>query len=326
MLTKLTNLSKHLSRLLIVAVLSTFGFGVNAASIPESNDPIKLAINEWTGQHVTTYVAGEILKKMGYTVEYVTAGYYPQFLAMEDGAITATLEIWLSNAGEHFHKGMDAGTIISAGELNLASEEHWYYPTYVKEVCPGLPDWKALNKCAELFASAETFPSGRFVDYPAEWGTLNVDRIKALKLDYTSVPSGGEGAMITIMRSAIAKKDPIIMQFWTPHWLHAVEDMEYVKFPAYEEGCEDDPSVGIDPNVTMDCDWPSKPIVKVTSPGMPDKWPAAFKFLEHYEMTNDVQIPMLKAVDADGQDAQAVSLEWVNNNEAVWKPWVDAAM
>ena len=164
------------------------------------------------------------------------------------------------------------------------------------------------------------------MDYPAEWGTLNVSRIDALKLDFISVPSGGEGALVTIMQSAIAKKAPIIMQFWTPHWLHAVEDMEYVAFPAYEEGCEDDPSVGPDPNVTFDCDWPSKPIVKITYPGMPDKWPAAFKFLERYEMTNEVQIPLLKAVDVDGQDAQAASTEWVNNNEAVWKPWVDAAM
>ena len=317
---------KSLTRLLLAAVFSTLSLAGNAASVPESDDPIKLAINEWTGQHVTTYVAGEILQRMGYTVEYVTAGYYPQFLAMKDGSISATLEIWLSNAGEHFHKGIDDGSIISAGELNLKSEEHWYYPTYVEDLCPGLPDWNALNKCAELFASAETFPKGSFIDYPAEWGTLNVSRIDALKLDYVSVPSGGEGAMVTIMQSAIAKKSPIIMQFWTPHWLHAVEDMKHVVFPAYEEGCEDDPAVGPDPNVTFDCDWPSKPIVKVTWPGMPDKWPVAYKFLENYKMTNDVQIPLLKAIDVDGNDAQAAATKWVNNNEAVWKPWVDAAM
>lgn len=318
--------SKKMARLLFATVLLTFGSSVSAADIPESADPIKLTINEWTGQHVTTYVAGEILKKMGYNVEYVTAGYYPQFIAMEDGTVSAALEVWLSNAGEHYHKGIESGKIIDAGDLTLASEEHWYYPTYVNDLCPGLPDWKALNKCAELFASAETFPKGRFVDYPAEWGTLNVSRIDALKLDYVSVPSGGEGAMVTIMRSAIAKKEPLIMQFWTPHWLHAVEDMDYVAFPAYEEGCEDDASVGMDPNVTFDCDWPSKPVVKVAWPGMPDKWPAAWKFLQNYKMTNDVQIPLLKTVDADGNDALEASLEWVNNNEATWKPWVDAAM
>ena len=152
--------SKKMARLLFATVLLTFGSSVSAADIPESADPIKLTINEWTGQHVTTYVAGEILKKMGYNVEYVTAGYYPQFIAMEDGTVSAALEVWLSNAGEHYHKGIESGKIIDAGDLTLASEEHWYYPTYVNDLCPGLPDWKALNKCAELFASAETFPKG----------------------------------------------------------------------------------------------------------------------------------------------------------------------
>lgn len=45
-----------------------------ADSVPESKDPIKLALNEWTGQHITTKAAGKILERMGYNVEYVTAG------------------------------------------------------------------------------------------------------------------------------------------------------------------------------------------------------------------------------------------------------------
>ena len=45
-----------------------------AAEMGAVDEPIKLAINEWTGQHVTTRVAGEILTRMGYKVEYVTAG------------------------------------------------------------------------------------------------------------------------------------------------------------------------------------------------------------------------------------------------------------
>ncbi len=29
-----------------------------AGTVPESTDPIKIAINEWTGQHITAHVAG----------------------------------------------------------------------------------------------------------------------------------------------------------------------------------------------------------------------------------------------------------------------------
>jgi len=317
---------KFLSRALLAASVMIFAPGSQAANVPESTDPIKLAVNEWTGQHVSTYVAGEILARMGYNVEYVTAGYYPQFIAMKDNNVTASLEVWMSNAGEHFHKGMDEGSIISLGDLNLKGTEGWYYPKYVEAMCPGLPDWSALLTCAEVLAAPDTFPQGRLVDYPTDWGTTNVNRINALKLDFVSVPSGSEGALVTILQSAMAKKEPLLVQFWTPHWLHAVAEIDQVVLPPYEEGCEEDPSLSIDPNVAWDCAWSSKPIVKIAWPGMPDKWPVAYKFLQNYEMTNDHQIPMLKAVDVDGGDAQAVSKAWVDANEAVWKPWVDAAM
>ncbi len=66
-----------------LVLLAAFGIAppAGAAGVPESDEPIKLAINEWTGQHITTRIAGELLKKMGYNVEYVTAGYYPQLVA-----------------------------------------------------------------------------------------------------------------------------------------------------------------------------------------------------------------------------------------------------
>src|SRR5580765_557720 len=88
------SLSRRVSLLLgagAVAVALSLGGQARAGSVPESTDPIKLAINEWTGQHITTYIAGEILTRMGYRVEYVTAGSYPQYTGIADGSLTATL-------------------------------------------------------------------------------------------------------------------------------------------------------------------------------------------------------------------------------------------
>jgi glycine betaine/proline transport system substrate-binding protein len=31
------------------------------------------------------------------------------------------------------------------------------------------------------------------------------------------------------------------------------------------------------------------------------------------------------AVDKKGQDIDAVVKDWINKNEAVWKPWIEAA-
>jgi glycine betaine/proline transport system substrate-binding protein len=42
-------------------------------------------------------------------------------------------------------------------------------------------------------------------------------------------------------------------------------------------------------------------------------------------MTLDDQLPMLAAVDNNGEDLSTVVNGWIDANEAVWKPWVDAA-
>ncbi len=297
-----------------------------AGSIPEDKDPIKLAINEWTGQHISTHVAGEVLKRMGYNVEYVSAGYYPQMTALEDDTITATLEIWSSNIGEHFDKALASGNVEEIGDLGLEPREAWYYPVYVKEHCPGLPNWEALKDCAEVFATPETMPNGRFVDYPAEWGTLNVNRIEALGLQLSSVPAGSEGAMIAEIKSAVSRKAPLLLQFWAPHWLHADIEMEIVQLPPYAAGCHDDASWGVNPDSTWDCDWELGYIKKMVWIGLGDKWPVALKLLQAYTLTNSAQNAMMAQIDVEGRDITEVVNEWLDANESTWKPWVDQAM
>ena len=59
------SVAKLTLNLAVIAVLFGFGPAALAADLGAKDEPIKLAINEWTGQHITTRVAGEILKRMG---------------------------------------------------------------------------------------------------------------------------------------------------------------------------------------------------------------------------------------------------------------------
>jgi glycine betaine/proline transport system substrate-binding protein len=59
--------------------------------------------------------------------------------------------------------------------------------------------------------------------------------------------------------------------------------------------------------------------------GLKDKWPAAHAILSAYKLRNEDQIPMMNAIDQEGRKIKDVVREWVNANEAIWKPWVNAA-
>ena len=315
------------SRVIAAVAVAAFGFcaSVQAASVPESKDPIKLAINEWTGQHITTRVAGEILQRMGYKVEFVTAGYFPQMQAMQDGTLTASLEIWSNNIGDAYLKASETGKVVRVGDLGLDTNEGWLYPKYMEQKCPGLPKWEALKGCSEVMATAETFPNGRILSYPADWGTRSADMIKGLELPYVAVPAGSEGALVAELKSATAKKEPLVMMFWAPHWVLAEVDVGWVAMPKWDDKCATDAAWGPNPNAVNDCGVDLAITFKVAWAGMKDKWPAAYRFLEQFEMAAEDQIPMMAAIDVRGEKLGAVTKAWVDANESKWRPWVEAA-
>ncbi|WP_324751763.1 ABC transporter substrate-binding protein [Roseovarius sp. Pro17] len=308
----------------LLAGASTLGMA-SAAEMGAVDEPIKLAINEWTGQHISTHIAGDILESMGYTVEYVTAGNYPQFTALGDGDLSASLEVWLNNAGEIYPKMKEAGKTVDIGPLGLETREGWMYPKHMEETCPGLPDWEALKACQEALVTAETFPQGRILSYPADWGTRSADMIEALALDYKAVPAGSEGALVAELKSADARKTPLVMMFWAPHWVFAEVDAGWVETPAYEPACDTDPAWGPNPDATGDCSVEQPVTMKVAWSGFEEKWPAAWEFLKAFQMDTPEQERMMKAIDQDGEKIDDVVAAYVEESKDTWTPWVEAA-
>ena len=305
----------------VAAVLAASG--VHAAEMGAVDEPIKLAINEWTGQHISTHVAGEMLKAAGYQVEYVTAGYMNMYQAMSDGELHAAVEIWSSNVSDDYAKKVEGGGVVELGDLGLDAKEGIAFPAHVAALCPGLPAWEALKDCAGTFATAETLPAGRLVDYPADWGTPGADRMTGLDLPFKAVPAGSEGALIAELRASTERESPLLITFWQPHW--AAYDVQFVDLPVGNEERFNDPAWGPNPNAVNDCDFAPSRIFKAGWVGIEDKWPAAFEVLTNYTLSVEDQQPMMGAVDVDGGSVEDVVAAWMADNEAKWKPVVDAA-
>src|SRR3546814_14104367 len=76
-----------------------------------------------------------------------------------------------------------AGRMVDLGSHTATTREDWWYPNYMEEICPGLPDWKALNACAAKFAAPETAPKGRYLAGPVDWIKHEKEKIEALELN-----------------------------------------------------------------------------------------------------------------------------------------------
>lgn len=299
------------SMALAVAVTAATFTAAKAADVPESSDTIRIAIHEWTGQHISSYIAGEVLQKMGYNVEYVTAAMLPAAVAMADGNLSFSLEMWDNNLGEFWPGLLTEGKITDLGTLGLDAREGWLYPIHTKEKCPGLPDWEAFKACADIFATAETFPKGRFVEYPADWSDRGTQLIKGEGLNFEAIPAGSEGALVAELNASVQKKQPLVMMFWAPHWALTQVQTEWIDIPS---------------DVLAKYSMQIPRVFKTGWPGAKDKWPAAWRFLEGYTLNNQIQGGLMDLIDNQGQDGLTAVKAWVDANEAYWKPMVDKAM
>jgi glycine betaine/proline transport system substrate-binding protein len=320
---KLT-IREGLSVTLLAGAVGLAGMPAHAFE-PEIEEPIKLALNEWTGQHITTRIAGETLKRMGYNVEYVVAGYVPQIQGVMDGNVTATLEIWEQTIQEHFHRATESGKAVDLGASGIVSKEGWIYPPYMEEMCPGLPDYEALNACAQQLATPETFPKGRLLDYPADWAPDNDQRVDALGLDFQVIPAGSEGAAAAEYKAAVAAERPIVMMFYAPHWLFTETEPRWVDLPPSTPECYEDASAGPNPAATHDCGWPAGWVRKLAWAGAEDKWPTAFKLLGEYQINNAIQQELLLEIDVNNVPAEEAIEAWMDENPDIWQSWITAA-
>lgn len=321
-----TTISRGLRSTLAACAMVALTAGSGGVLAAESDDPIKIAINEWTGQHISAHLAGQLLEKAGYKVEYVTAGAVPQFAGIAQGNLHLQPEVWSNNVGDIYPKAVESGDIVRLGSLGLSPREGWIYPPYMEEKCPGLPAADALIKCAQAFGTPETFPKGRLITYPADWGTRSKDLVANADLPLQAIAGGSEGAMIAELKSAYAAKQPMLMMFWTPHWIHAEIKVNWVDLPAVHADCDTDPEHGLDPTKTGDCGFVQADIGKIVWKGFKDKWPGAYKLVEMMSIDNETQNLMMLEIDNKGRKIEEVVAEWIAANEGTWKPWVDAAM
>lgn len=291
-----------------------------AQGIPESTDTIKVVLNDWTGQHFSTRVAGELLEKMGYNIEYVSAGALPQHAGLAQGNLHLQTEVWSNNVGDIYPNAVAAGDIVVVGDLGLEPREGWIYPPYMEEKCPGLPSYTALYDCAQVFARAETFPEGRLITYPADWGTRSRDVVEAIGIPFTPIAGGSEGAMIAELNSAMANKDPILMMMYQPHWIFSANDFNWVEWNAVEGECEEETQTK-----EAACGFAQAQVNTVVWSGFEDKWPAAFVMLTELTLTNADENAAILQVDSEGRDVSDVASEWIAKNVDRWQPWIDAA-
>ena len=292
---------------------------------PDSSDPIKLPIHNWSSQIAGVYAVGAILESTGNTVEYISADSSAVYTAMCEGDMDLVHEVWQGAFGTSFEPRVEEGCVIDAATHDAKTREDWWYPAYVADACPGLPDWEALNDCAALFATPDSGGKGRFLGGPVDWLKGDQERVDGLGMDFIVENAGTAGALWAALDAASANNEPIVLFNWTPNFVEAMYEGAFIEFPTYEDACKTDASWGINPETTHDCGNPKDGYLKLgVNVEFPNKWPNAYAAVQQMNLTNLDVAQLAMYVDIDGMEPEDAAAKWLADNCARWTGWSGA--
>ena len=303
----------------LFAIGLLFGSVANAA---DSSEPIKIPIKNWSSQIVMAYVIGGMFESMGNNVEYVPVDNQASFEAVRTGDLTLVHEVWQSTMQNAYYSAMEKGGLIDAGTHAAETLEEMGVPNWVidKGLCPGLPDWKALENCFENFATPDSGGKGRWLEGPQSWhGDVMPNRIKGLGLDDKWVVkfAGAADALWAELKAAEKEGRGTIIFNWSPNFTDA-SGFTFIEFPPYYDGCRI--ADGGDLSSTG-CGSPVGWLKKGVNYRFPRSHPKAYTAFTKLSFTTPEIGSMAALVDVDGMTHQDAAVKWLADNESVWKPW-----
>ena len=286
--------------------------------VDETAGTVSLAANPWPGSYANAHVAAEVLsRELGLDVRIVEIDENTQWAGLDDGSIDAALEIWPSGHADNVATYIDElGTVEHGGALGAFGQIGWFTPTSVIDANPAFASWQGLLGSESVFATTETRTSGRFLAADPSFVQFDEAIIVNLGLDLVVVQSGSEAAQLATVEAAIARDEPVLFYFYTPHWLHARYDLTMVELPEWTEECEALPAA------ERDCGYPQDVLFKAFNADLAQRLPQAHAILSAMRLTNADQDAITFAIDVEGQDPQVAAQAWVDANEAVWRAWL----
>ncbi|OED40115.1 glycine/betaine ABC transporter substrate-binding protein [Chromatiales bacterium (ex Bugula neritina AB1)] len=295
------------------------------AAVPETEDPIVIVENNWTSQKVISRIVQRLLNRAGYRTSLLKIDTQSQFEAIGTGEAHLQMEIWQASMHSSFQEQIAAGRMIDAGSHSATTREDWWYPDYVEEICPELPDYRALNICAEKLATAETTPNAQYVSGPSEWHPEDLERIKSLGLNVTIVNKDSIESLFESLKYAAARKEPIVIFNWTPNWTGAIFPGKFIEFPPRdkENRCTLDPAWGINPQMTNDCgSITGSYLKKGLWAGFPNKFPCANELIMAISFSKQMIETAAAFVDAEDLSHDDAAETWLSMYKEVAQNWM----
>ncbi|MFE3682007.1 ABC transporter permease/substrate binding protein [Streptomyces sp. NPDC059095] len=184
---------------------------------------ISLGYIPWDEGVASTFLWKELLERRGFTVDARQYEAGALYTGMAGGQIDFETDSWLPTThAQYWAKYKD----------KLEDMGSWYGPTSLELSVPSYV--KDVNTLDDLKGKGSEFQN-RIVGIEPSAGETGILKDKILKeygLDGEyKVVDGSTPGMLAELKRAYAKKEPIVVPLWSPHWAYNTYDLKKLKDP-----------------------------------------------------------------------------------------------
>ncbi|MEW1718924.1 ABC transporter permease/substrate binding protein [Streptomyces sp. NPDC093109] len=197
--------------------------GTAAGGKDERQRAVEIGWFPWEEDIAATYLWKAVLEERGYKVNLKQFELGPMYTAMARGQVDVQFDGWLPNAQKAYWDKY---------KNDLTQLGSWYGPTTREVAVPSYV--KGVKSLADLKGRGDEF-NGRIVGI--EPGAAMMDVLKedilpgyGLGGEFKIVDSSTP-AMLAELKRAYAKKEPIAVALWTPHWAYSEYELTKLEDP-----------------------------------------------------------------------------------------------
>ncbi|WP_069761336.1 ABC transporter permease/substrate binding protein [Streptomyces sp. LUP47B] len=187
----------------------------------ETKRAVNVAWFPWDEDIAVTYLWKNVLEQRGYRLNLKQMDVGPVYTGLASGDLDLNFDAWLPYAQQNYwDKSKD----------RLADLGTWYEPTSLEVAVPSYV--KGVKSYEDLLGKASQF-DGKIIGIEPGTGEMNLLKSKVLPgygLDKEyDVVDGSTPAMLAELKRAYAKKQPVAVVLWSPHWAYSQYDLTKLK-------------------------------------------------------------------------------------------------
>ncbi|MDT0404766.1 ABC transporter permease/substrate binding protein [Streptomyces edwardsiae] len=254
----------------------------------EAKRALDVAWFPWEEDVAVTYLWKNVLERRGYKMNLKQMDVGPVYTGLASGDLDLNFDAWLPYAQKNYwDKSKDQLTDLGT----------WYEPTSLEIAVPSYV--KDVKSLADLKGKADLF-DGRIIGIEPGTGEMQLLKNEVMPgydlEDEYEVVDGSTPAMLAELKRALAKKEPVAVTLWSPHWAYSDYELTKLKDPkkAFGEG---------------------NTIRTISSKKFPEQYPRLTEWIKNFKMSED-ELGSLEAEIKDrgqGNEEEAVA-DWLKEH------------